>query len=110
MKSRITWCLIGINIALLAMFVVPRIKPNTAVAQRNERPADYILIPGTISGVERGIVYVIDSSNGQMSALSFNDATGKIDVMVPKDLQRIFEEGQDIGGVGGAGGTKRRAR
>lgn len=109
MKSRITWCLIGINIALLAMFVLPRLKANTAVAQSGLRPADYILIPGAVSGVERGVVYVIDSSNGQMSALSFNDATGKIDVMVPKDLQRIFEEGQDIGGVGGAA-PKRRAR
>lgn len=101
MKSRITWCLIGINIALLAMFVLPRLKPNTAVAQGNLRPADYILIPGSVSGVERGIVYVIDSSNGQLSGLSFNDATSKIDVMQRKeDLQRVFEEGQAIGGTG----------
>lgn len=97
MKSRITWCLIGINIALLTIFVFPRIKPNTAVAQRAERPADYILIPGTVVGLDRGIVYVIDSSNGLMSALFFNDVTGRIDVMAPKDLQRVFDEGQDNG-------------
>jgi len=97
MKSRITWCLLGMNIALLAMFVLPRMKPNTALAQRAERPADYILIPGTILGIDRGIVYVIDSSNGQMSALAYDDASGRLGVMPPTDLLRVFEIGQDAG-------------
>ncbi len=108
MKSRIIWCLIGINIALLAMFVLPRIKPNTAVAQRAERPADYILIPGTILGRDNGIVYVIDSSNGQMSALVFDDASGRLVVMPPTDLLRIFEIGQDNTGTGTAAPRRRR--
>ena len=95
MKSRIIWCLIGINIALLAMFVLPRIKPNTAVAQRAERPSDYLLIPGAILGRDNGIVYIIDSSNGLMSAMVFDDASGRLQVMPPKDLLRTFEMGQD---------------
>jgi hypothetical protein len=104
MKSRITWCLIGINIALLTMFLFPRIKPNTAVAQRAERPADYILIPGTVLGLDRGIVYVIDSSNGQMSALAYDDASGRLGVMPPTDLLRVFEAAQDAG----AGARRRK--
>lgn len=99
MKSRIIWCLVGINIALIAVFVFPRIKPNTALAQRAERPADYLLIPGTVVGVDRGVVYVIDSSNGQMSALAYDDASSRLVVMQPTDLQRVFEEGQDLDGA-----------
>src|SRR5512133_1546000 len=98
MKSRIIWCLIGINIALVATFVFPRIRSNTALAQRAERPADYLLIPGTVIGVDRGVVYVIDSSNGQMSALAYDDTSGRLVVMQPTDLQRVFEEGQDAAG------------
>ena len=99
MKTRIIWCLIGINIALLAMVVFPLVKSTTAVAQRAERPADYLLIPGTILGRDNGIVYVIDSSNGRMSALVYDDASGRLVVMPPTDLLRIFEIGQDVGGA-----------
>lgn len=97
MKSRILWCLVGINIALLAVFAFPRIKSNTAMAQRVERPADYLLIPGTIMGVDRGVVYVVDSSNGQMSAMAYDEPSGRLVVMQPTDLLRVFEEGQDTG-------------
>jgi hypothetical protein len=105
MKTRIIWCLVGINIALLAMIVLPRVQSNTAVAQRSERPADYVLIPGTILGKDNGIVYVIDSSNGKMSALVYDDASGRLVVMPPTDLLRIFEIGQDA-----AGATPKRRR
>jgi hypothetical protein len=32
-----------------------------------------------------------------MSALAYDDATGRLAVMQPTDLQRVFQEGQDTG-------------
>ena len=94
MKNRILWCLASINLALAAAFILPRLGVNSAVAQgRVERPSDYLLLPGEVSGADRGIVYIIDTSNGQMSAVAFEDSSGRIEVMPPTDLTRIFEEG-----------------
>ncbi len=93
MKTRILWCLVGINIALAIMVLLPRVRDNTAIAQRIDRPADYLLIPGEVSGADRGVVFIVDSSNGAMSAITFEDSTGRLEVMPPSDLNRIFEEG-----------------
>jgi hypothetical protein len=95
MKSRLLWCLIGINIALLAIYFVPRQLQNTAIAQvPGGRPAEYLMLPGEIGG-GRGVAYLIDTSNGMLSAMAFNEATGRVEIMPPTDLVRVFQEGVD---------------
>lgn len=93
MKTRLLWCLIGINVALAIAVILPRISGNMAMAQRVERPSDYLLIPGEISGADRGVVFVLDTSNGMMSAFAYQDSTARLEVMPASDLVRIFEEG-----------------
>lgn len=96
MKSKLLWCLVGVNAALLITYVMPRVHENTAVAQRVERPADYVIIPGQISGADRGVVYIVDSSNGMLSAMAYDNSSGAIEVMPPTDLTRTFEEGPSL--------------
>lgn len=96
MKSKVLWCLAGANIALGLMYVMPHLQQNAAAAQRVERPSDYVMIPGSISGSDRGVVYIIDTSNGMMSAVAYDDSSGTIEVMAPTDLIRTFEEGPNI--------------
>lgn len=92
MKTRLIWCLVGVNIALAIAFVVPHLRSNTAIAQI-QRPSDYLMVPGEVGGVDRGVIYLIDTSNGMMSAVAFEDSSGRIEVMPPTDLARVFEEG-----------------
>ena len=95
MKSRLIWCLVGVNIALAITLIAPRLRENSAMAQqRIDRPADYLMIPGEVGGADRGVVYIVDSSNGMMSAVAFEDSSGKIEVMPPTDLVRVFQDGQ----------------
>ena len=92
-KSKIIWGLLLANVALGFSLVLPYVRQQSAMAQRIERPADYLLIPGNISGADRGVVYILDTSNGLMSAVAYDDSTGRIEVMQPVDLIRVFEEG-----------------
>jgi hypothetical protein len=91
-KTKILWCLVGANLSLLAAVALPKMHETTAMAQI-DRPADYLLIPGEVSGADRGIVYILDSTNGVLSAVTFEDSTGRIDVMPPIDLNKAFLQG-----------------
>ena len=94
MKSKIIWCLAGMNVALALSLVLPYVRENSVLAQqRVSRPADYMLIPGDISGNDAGVVYIIDESNSVMSAMAFQDSANRIEVLPPIDLLRVFEEG-----------------
>ena len=93
MKSKIIWCLAGINVAMALSLVLPYIRENTLMAQqRVDRPADYMLIPGDISGSDAGVVYILDESNSVLSAMAFQDSSNRIEVLQPIDLIRVFEE------------------
>jgi hypothetical protein len=92
-KSNLLWCLFGINLALVAAVVVPHLKSNVAMAQGVGRPADYMMIPGDVAGSDRGVVYVIDSTNRLISAISLDDASGRVEMMQPLSLDRVFDAG-----------------
>ena len=112
MKSTILWALAGLNVLLLVGFVSRYTGENQALAQVR-RPAEYIMIPGEVIGGSSAVVYIIDTTNGQLGAMSFDDTRSRIDVMAPIDLMRVFEAGVgggDAGGAGtgtGTGGTRR---
>lgn len=101
MKSTILWGLVGLNALLLGMFLSGMMHDNTAMAQRTSRPSDYIIIPGDISGGAVGVVYIIDASNGMLSAMVYDDSSKKMESMAPVDLSRVFEA--EAGGGSGTG-------
>ena len=43
---------------------------------------------------DSGVVYLIDQTNGQLSAMSYDPSRSKLDVMPPIDLNRVFEPEQ----------------
>ena len=102
-KARILWTLAVFNVLLLVVLLA-RIVPDSKVfAAAAGRPSDYIMIPAGIPGNANGVVYVIDTANAKLSAISFDDANGRMSTMPPIDLQRVFD---DRGGVApGRGGA-----
>jgi hypothetical protein len=97
MKSTILWALIILNAALLAAFYERISKPNIASAQpaaRSQRPGDYLMIPGEVQGGNSGVVYVVDTTNGTLGAMTYDDSKGKIEVMPPIDLNQAFSGAQ----------------
>jgi hypothetical protein len=92
MKSTILWALAALNVLLLALFVSRMSKDNAAYAQpRGGRAGDYIMIPGEVSGGSAEVVYVIDSTNSMLGAISYDDSRKRLDAMTPVDLGRVID-------------------
>jgi len=90
MKTLLLWTLIVANVALAVTFIGRQTKPNAAIAQAR-RPGDFILIPGDVTGASSGVVYIIDSVNGELSAMIYDDSRKSLDAMPKINLARDFE-------------------
>jgi hypothetical protein len=97
MKSTILWTLVVLNALLTGVFVFRLFPDNAAHAQaaaaNNRRPGDYVLVPGELSNGSNAIIYVLDSTNGQLSALAYDDPRNEIASMSSIDLARVFDAG-----------------
>jgi hypothetical protein len=89
MKSTVLWGLVGLNAVLLLVFAGQFNHLPAAQAQLR-RPADYLLIPGEVSGGSTSLVYIIDSTNGQLGAISYDDSSRTLQTMPAIDLTRIY--------------------
>ena len=49
-----------------------------------------------ITGGTTAVVYVIDTTNGLLSAIAYDDAQSRLETMPPLDLTRYFEAGMNI--------------
>lgn len=94
MKSTLMWALIFLNAILLGAFYSRIAKPNTASAQvppaNQRRPGDYLMISGSVNGANSGIVYVVDTTNGLLGAMTYDDSRRVIDVMPVVDMNQAF--------------------
>jgi hypothetical protein len=104
MKRTVFWALVAVNVVLLAALVAPYLHGNSALAQRpgaGRRP-ELLMIPGEISGGNSAVVYLVDTANRRLGAVSLNNKGNGLDSLAPQDLTRIFED-RDTGGAGKAG-------
>jgi hypothetical protein len=92
MRSRILWALAGLNVLLAALLVSGLTNPKPAVAQRAARPADYLMVPIQTNGGVSGLVCVVDSSNGQLSGMAYDDGQRQLVTLPPIDLNRVFAQ------------------
>jgi hypothetical protein len=90
MKSRIVWCLVWINVALLVGWAL-RVTSPTAQAQAFQRPPNVLLIPGQVNGGSVGVIYVLDATGGRLSAVSYDDSSNRISAMPMLDLNQVFQ-------------------
>jgi len=87
MKNKIIWALGAANL-LLALGLMTKL---TAPAQAQAaRPGEYLLIPGRIVGGNNDVVWVIDSRNQQLSAITLSQNNKAVDMMPPLELKRVL--------------------
>ena len=101
MKQKVLWILVVLNIALAVSLALRFTHDNTANAQVR-RPADYILVPGEVTGGASEVVYMIDITNGWLGAMAYDDASHVLNTMPPIDLNRVFETNTAPRGPGNA--------
>jgi hypothetical protein len=94
MKSTILWTLVVLNAALALMLIEKHTQGNAAFGQAPavapRRPGDFLLIPGDVTGVSSGLVYIVDTNNGWLGAMSYDDSSHKLGVMPRIDLTKVM--------------------
>jgi len=99
MKSTVLWALIIVNAVLLVSFLARVTHQTSALAQPANRtgtvaaparPGDYVMVPAQFNGASNGIVVIVDQTNHQLSAISYDDANKRMDTMNKIDLEQIF--------------------
>lgn len=106
MKTTMLWALVIVNALLLGSLLGRFASDNTALAQQARaapRPGDYLMIPGEVSGVSSGLVFIVDITNGRLSAMTYNESNRRFDTMQSIDLAGVFQRAAT--GGGGAGGA-----
>jgi hypothetical protein len=94
MKSTLLWSLAGLNLLLAAILVAKVVPDNHAMAQVRRGGADYLLIPGAATGLNYSIVYVLDQTNSQLTAMAWNDNAKRMETLPGViDLNRMMGDG-----------------
>jgi len=108
MRSTILWALVVLNAVLLCALVAPHVRSNAAVAAQNaRRPGEYIMIPGEVSGGNAGVVYILDTTNGELSAMTLQQGTERMVSMPKINLTDIFARGAKAAEGGNTNPPKR---
>lgn len=107
MKSAILWALGALNV-LLAIVLINKFVPEQRAVAQVGRPSDYIMVPAQINGISGGVVIMVDTSKGELSAMSYNDAQNVLEPMPKIDLNQVFKVGGGIGPGPGANKLKPR--
>lgn len=93
--SGVLWGLIGLNMVLVFMYMWQGTSAGPAAAQTH-KPYDYLMCPGEISGGPTEIVYIVDTTNGALGAVTYDDASKTLQVMPAINLNAVYDAG--IGG------------
>jgi hypothetical protein len=90
-RSKVLWGLLGLNVFLV---IVLSLKLGVA-----ERPAygnnlaggEYIMAPARVTGFNNGVVFMLDTNNGVLSAFSYDNNRKTLNAMDPIALERLFQ-------------------
>ena len=95
MKRTILWALGALNLILIAALLAPYVRPSEALAQRGGgagRRPELMMIPGEVVGGSSAVVYLVDTANRRLGAISLNAKGNGLDALAPQDLSRVYDE------------------
>ncbi|HTL31242.1 MAG TPA: hypothetical protein VL282_18565 [Tepidisphaeraceae bacterium] len=97
MKSTILWVLVAVNAVLLMTLIGKHTQENAAYGQAAapavpRRPGEYLMIPGDVTSLGTGVVYILDTTNGWLGAMSYEDSSHQLGVMPKIDLGKTLAE------------------
>src|SRR3954468_15139569 len=92
-RAKVLWGLVVINVFLV---IVLSLKLGVA-----EKPAygnamagsDYIMAPARITGFNNGVVFILNTNDGILSAFSYDNNRKQLSAMEPIPLTRLFQGG-----------------
>ena len=89
LKSALMWAMIWINVILLVGWAIKLTSPQ-ASAQFRQR-LNLLMIPGAVQTGNGSAIYVVNTDNGSLAAIFYNEGTGRMEPMRPIDLNAAFQ-------------------
>lgn len=96
------WSLAVLNASLAVSLLGRWTGGNQAVAQEApdvngqqaapRRPGDYLIVPGRVQGLTVGLIHVLDSANGELTALAYDENTNALQSMPKINIQIMIDE------------------
>src|SRR5947209_17367138 len=97
-KSAALWALVALNLVLVAVLVMRHAPENRAQAAQ-VNAGDILAVPGHLNGFPNGVVFLLDNTNGTLTAISFDQPTNSMTWLPqPVDIRRLAN---NAGGVRG---------
>jgi hypothetical protein len=98
-KSVALWALVILNAALVMVLASRHVPENKAQAAGGVNASEILAVPGNLPGMTNGVVFLIDSRSGLLTAISYDGPTNKMTSLpTPIDINR------QIAAAGGARG------
>lgn len=91
-KRTMLWMLAALN-AGLAMALLFKLGGEPVAAAQVRARGDYVMVPARVSGVSNGVVYMVDTRNGLLSAFTYDHGAKDLQSMPPIDLNRVLGAG-----------------
>jgi hypothetical protein len=91
-RSKTLYALVALNAALLVGLVWKMGGENTVHAQRAAR-GDYVMVPAELTAATNGVIYIVDTRNGMLSAMMYDNNKKTFMTMAPINVTRILEAG-----------------
>ena len=91
-KSTVLAMLAALNIALVGVVLFRHTGDNTAQAAIGNRPTDVLAVPGSLPGFSDGVVFLLDTNNKVLTAISVDtgNRANQIQSMPPLDIERLL--------------------
>ncbi len=98
-KSAALWALVALNLVLVTVLVMRHAPDNRAQAAAQVNAGDILAVPGHLNGFPNGVVFLLDNTNGTLTAISFDQPSQKMTSLPqPVDIRKLANA---AGGVRG---------
>ena len=90
-RSKVLWGLLGLNVFLVIVLSLKLGVGERPVYGNNLAGGDYIMAPARVTGFNNGVVFVLDTNDGVLSAFSYDNNRKSLNAMDPIALERLFQ-------------------
>ena len=92
-RSKVLWGLVAINVFLAIVLSLKLGVAEKPVYGNAMASSDFLMTPARVTGFNNGVIYILDTNEGTLSAFSYDNNRKELNVMDPIPLQRLMQGG-----------------
>jgi len=92
-RSKVLWGLVGLNVFLVIVLSLKLRVAERPAYGNNLAGGEYIMAPARVTGFNNGVIVILDTNNGVLSAFSYDNNRKSLNAMDPISLERLFQGG-----------------